>query len=138
MKLKLTQLIFLRKMHLHWEEKYSIGIFLVNFQKWSERLYDGRLSTAYDQAASDLTYPKSQSQVIFAVRKYLLQYLGQNSMFIYNIYRYIYMIWYIYIYIYIWYYIYIYIYIYMIYIIIYIYIYKSIYIYIYIYLYYKY
>ena len=35
-------------MYLHWVEKSSIGIFLVNFQKWSEQLYDGKLSTAHD------------------------------------------------------------------------------------------
>ena len=35
-------------MYLHWAEKCSIGIFLVNFQKWSEQLYDGKLSTAHD------------------------------------------------------------------------------------------
>ena len=90
---------------------------LVNFQKWSEQLYEGILSTAYDQAASDLTYPKSQSQVIFAVRKYLLQYLGQNNTFIYNIHRYIYIYDMTYVYdiyncIYIYKYTYVYIYIY--------------------------
>ena len=55
------------------------------------------------QAASDFTYPKPQSQVIFsifAVRKYLLQYSGQNNIYIYYI-KYIYIYTYIYIYIYI-------------------------------------
>ena len=31
------------------------------------------------QAASKFTYARPQSQVIFAARKYLLQYLGQNN-----------------------------------------------------------
>ena len=36
----------LQETHLNWKENSSIGIFLVSFQKWSEQLYQGRLSTA--------------------------------------------------------------------------------------------
>ena len=58
-------------MHLYWMKYSTIGIFLVNFRKCSEQLYDGKLRTA----ASNFMYVKPQSQVIVVVQKYLLQYL---------------------------------------------------------------
>ena len=53
----------------------AIGIFLVNFQKCSEQLYDGKLRTA----ASDFMYVKPQLQVIFVVWESLLRYLLKSA-----------------------------------------------------------
>ena len=62
-------------MHRNWAEKSSIGIFLVNFQKWSEQLYDGKLSTAHDSGCCSfyISQTKPRSLVIFAVRKFCQQ-----------------------------------------------------------------
>ena len=37
------------------------------------------------KAASDLSYTKPQSQVLFAIRKYALQYLSQNKIYIFGV-----------------------------------------------------
>ena len=62
-------------MHLNWAEKSSIGIFLVNFQKWSEQLYDGKLSTAHESGCCRIyvSQTKPRSLVIFAVRAFSQQ-----------------------------------------------------------------